>query len=882
MNERKPDAPNLSLRSRETLRSAGRALLVAMVAVVLWSVGNPLGWQIPAGIDVVRGAVPAPLLSALWRAAAVVFVGVTLFDRRASNRVGSLGAKAIATDLGLFALAIFVLGLVLNSSTLTAPLALAASMVLGYRLLQSAHAEPEGEPESPPPLSDFPITPAMSIGLFLGGLGLAVALQGLDARVALWGYGDPAEGVLRGVIFLAIAAFGAFAFSGLLSNPVARRLALTCAPLYITTACLVSLSLLTPLTGHDGLDAFLRSFDADLSTIGSPKGVALIAARGLFLPALAVGILLAATGRKAALLPLLLGTALGIAALPILPVDLHLNGSHEAPYARGMELCMVGTIACLAGWLSMAFAATPEPALRKRYMPLLLIAPLLGVPLGYDAPSVRPFSPWLSFEAEPTFIEDTPLGLLTVEPTVQGADVLTLNRIYMTPDAAFEQSDQLQLRASLDLLSKTAALSNRTIRVLLAGQITTGRWETFLTWQAEQSFQSDLSWTVPWERSVNQVRPFFEFAGKLKPPISQRDARQGIDRGTFDLVVTLATYGPGITALTAEDPPLSPGLIAGGADAGGNTTSIVWMYTRTPIAPAALEGNVLLAGSDLEHMAIGIATGPLSMAPGAETFALLAPNGSSHSGFARLQTRPELRAFGDRAELFARLSRQGSAAYDPAFLAGLADLLALQIESSPWTEPDVRYELDREILENLQEATKVPPSGFERTVWNHLARILSAKRMPEESYVICPLLLDKSPGGWPEIEYALARAYLEFLMPKDAAELLSPLYEADHLNLIPLLEYAACEGQMGNWPKAAEVLTRAFARAPDTNSIERHLAIAEMQAGLATGPARIKSALARDPEGEHNPELEAYLQSGPLPAPPQSFNPALLGERDDH
>ena len=882
MNELEPNETSGPQTPLDTFRIALRAALVTFVAIGIWSLGEPLGWQIPLGMDVVRGPIPAPMEGALWKAAALVFIGVTLLDKRIDMRLGSLGPRSMATALVSVCTVVCLFGLLFGSDVLMHFPLVAVILVLGWELFRSAHKESAKQTALPAP--DYAATPAMYIGLFLSGLGVAIALQGLDARLALWGYGEPSEANLRKAVFLAIAAFGGLAFSGVLGKPLLRRLALIGAPLYVPATCVVSLALLAPLTGHGGLDIFLRSFGSDLSAIGSIKGTALIAARGLFLPAIAVGVLLSATGRKATLLPLLLGAALGVAALPLIPTNLHLGSSHETAYARGMELCMVGALACLAGWLAMAFAATPNPTLRRRIFPLLVIAPLLGVPLGYDAPLIRPLSPWLNFEATPVFIEDTPLGLLTVESTRNGSMVLTLDRYRMTPDIDIEASDREQLLASLDFIATNTKSSNPVIRVLLAGQITIGRWDTFHAWKAERGVEATLDWTVPWEDSVNQIRPHFEFPDYLKDPISQAEARKRLDAGSIDLVVTLATYGPEITALSAEAPPMAPGRIAGSGGTAGDAISIVWLDSRTPLATAEVGTRALLAGSNLDHMAVGLIASQDEFLDHGSSRVIPKPQAGAPSGVYRLSTRPELRAFTDRAGLFARLTANENDDREDSlnFLSALSDLLALQLESSPWDAADVRFEIEREHLQALLEATGPSLTRFQRSIWDHLALILTAKRLPEEAYAIFPSLLQQTEGSWPQVEYALARAYQEFLMPQEAAVLLGNLFDAGHLNLIPLLEYATCEGQLGNWPRAAEVLAQAFLRAPENHGIERHLAIAEMQAGLPTGPARIRAVIDKDPEDEHNKELEAYLQAGPMPAAPSGFNPTPLNDHDDH
>ena len=309
----------------------------------------------------------------------------------------------------------------------------------------------------------------------------------------------------------------------------------------------------------------------------------------------------------------------------------------------------------------------------------------------------------------------------------------------------------------------------------------------------------------------------------------------------------------------------------------------MWNDARVPLASSELPNRALLAGSDLEHMAVGLVTWPKGRGyePGTvELGPSLRPAGS---GLDRLRTRPEWRVFGDHERLFARLVQTQDPA-EAAFFRATQELLAGQEKSSPWDTPDARFELDPAALMHLMEATPAEPSDFQRMVWNHMARVLVAKRLPQLAYDVLPGLLAKTEGSWPELEYCLSRAYQEFLMPEEAAELLAPLFDADLLNLVPLLEYAAVEGQSGNWTRAAEVLTKALATDPHNHGIERHLAIAELQSGNSAGADRIRHLMEAEPDDPAIQALGVYLLPGPLPPAPLGFDPSPLGAHgeDEH
>mgnify|MGYP000114644205 CR=1 FL=1 len=242
----------------------------------------------------------------------------------------------------------------------------------------------------------------------------------------------------------------------------------------------------------------------------------------------------------------------------------------------------------------------------------------------------------------------------------------------------------------------------------------------------------------------------------------------------------------------------------------------------------------------------------------------------------RLGGRAELRPILDRAATFRRL-----AGADTAALVGtLAAFFGDQVRSSPWAEPDERLELDQARLEELAASTSVPLTALDRLVWQHLSRVLVIKRMSGETFAVVPELLDRV-GSFPPLEHALARAYCEMLMPAEGAELLLPLYEAGWRAPEPMMDLAWALGRGDDWAKAAEVYDAVVEAMPGFHHAARLRAMAEIRAGLPEGPAHAAELLEEEPD---DPELQAYLVPGPLPAPPEGFDakPLSRATEDGH
>ena len=490
-----------------------RAILVAFVAVEIWSLGASFDWQIPAGMDVVSGPVPTGLSGHFWRAAAILFVAMTLGGRQPGIAVTPSTPKSMAVSLGLIGVTTAIFGLLLPASVLAHPISIVIALVYGYDLLRTAKPDRDNveHPQGSPTLAE-------SAGLALSGIGIALGLQVLHMRIELWGLGEPAEGSLGAVLFLAMAAFGAIAFAGYLKRPSARRAVLATGPLYVCVAVVASFALLAPLADPIGLEAILAAFGADISEIGQVKGLLIIGARSLFLPALGLGILLACATAARELRALGFGLALGVTLLPLLLPEL---GGTSILAAPGGGLVRVALLACglpFVGWVLATFAGSEPKTVRQRLSATCLVLPAVVLAIWLPRTPVQPLAPWLRFEPEPNHIVDTPHGLLTVESTRQGMPVLTLDRFLMTPDLDSLASDQAQLHASLTYLaaalSTSASAGQAPLRVLLAGQITDARWDLLSEWSLLSGYKLEFDWTVPWFDELDQILPHLTITGQ--------------------------------------------------------------------------------------------------------------------------------------------------------------------------------------------------------------------------------------------------------------------------------------------------------------------------------------------------------------------------------
>jgi len=708
---------------------------------------------------------------------------------------------------------------------------------------------------------------ALDVGTLLSGAGLTLALFALQSRLALFGYGEAAEVHLVALVLLTTATVGALAI-GLPLAKGGRTLA-ALAAVVAAAGCWIGLSELAPLTTNVGLDKLLRGFTLDLSQLGQLEGGALIAGRALVVSGFALGALVVGLRTRRSLASFALGAAVARLAWPYLPANV---------FAAGMpRLVELGVWIAVAGALPLVLRRLRREESWRRLPAAIGLLALFGGTFLIPRHDAKPLSPWLKFEAKALFEADSPLGWLAVETTKSETPVLTINRIALTPDAHQEAADAARLVTALDLMAANRLPDDPNPDVLLAGQLTLPRLEAFNAWREASGLDATLHWSAPWEAAQSRIRAILEDTWPLPAPLPFAEATAKLGGGEFDLVVVPMAFGPERTSMSADNPPraAAPAFLPAWRGAAKDQPAVVWLSAEAPLAAAALSERVLLSGSDLDHLGVGLVHLFDTQGNDSALFQTGAPS-AGPCALGRLGSQPEMRGIHDRAELFARLSK----AADAPFLSALASLLEAQQRSSPWAAPLERFELDGDQLEALASATPKSPSHFERLVWNHLAEVLVAKRMPAESLAVLPGLLD-STGRWAELEYALARAELELMLNEDAAKLLRRLFDEERLGPLPLVELGNCLGQLGDWAGASAAFERALTILPGLHAIERQAAMASARAGLPGSIERIRALVDEDPDDS---ELAAYLQPGPMPPAPSGFDPNPLwgGLEADH
>jgi hypothetical protein len=858
----------------------------AAFVLLLFGVLPPLAGGLP-GAELLYGALGDPQLAARSSALAAPFLALGLWLAAPITVLGR------ALLLVLIAAAVFWLGPYITAIPAGLTLRCCWAAVLLVPLLFARNPGPKARSQTFVPL--------------VSGIAVALSMYVLSDRLHHFGYGEAYETHTRAIVLLLLAALGAVAFalpilganrrqagadddpseaadgddsSADTASKSSERLALHVATVGAVIAVLgavLGLNTLFPLTSKIGLAEYLQHFGLDMSELGRLSATSLIAGRGLIGLAFGLGISIAAWPSRGHLALFVLGLGVGRWYVPklfarITPEPIPI-GSFDTALPPLLEIAL-GVAVLAALWMALVWIRQDrhiwKAMLRVSLGALAFLLPRTS--LGTDA---IPLSPWRPLETQAAYAIDSPFGLITAESHPSGQNLLVINGLTMTPPPDLANDDALALRAALDLVEANWQTGDPNPRVLLAGQLTQTRLDTFWAWKADTGREAELLWTVPWEAHLAALTDVLPGTWPLAPlPFAEAQAQIGL--GHFDLVILPPALGRELSGISASQPPRATGGVVGVPyrGAGRDQPAVAWM-SIAGLASAALSERIVLSGTHPEALLVGTLQGlphldaDLFEAPGARS--------ESPSLWSLGMHRPENRLRAQRAAFFERLAANGS-----PFEKALAAMMQKQAPSSPWDGALERIELDAADLSAMAAATATPPTAFQRLIWDQMASILVQKRMPGEALAVLPGLLEKT-DRWPAVEFALGRTYLEMLMADEGTELLDRLFAEGHLTqrgVLTLVEYGDTLGQLERFEDALSAFEAAAAIVPGEVQIQRRIATYGVRVGREGALQQVQALIDADPDDD---ELRDFLGAGPYPAPEAGFDPTpLASDHDEH
>jgi len=716
-------------------------------------------------------------------------------------------------------------------------------------------------------------------GLVAIGAGVVVALEALARETRLFTLGTTVDEAVVGSVFLALLWLGALAFGPLLARLGSERTRLAVGAAACAPAALAGLAFLAALT-PDGLYAYLRRLELPLGALrglderlGGPLGLtripafdgatigmhwtsAILAAAALVAPAFLLGGTLGSARSFARVRPLVLGAALGLLALPFVVAR---AGAPLAPAQLGQaafawSVVVVGASTAAAGLALVALAEV-----RARGLTLGLALVVAALPWLLPRPRPWSFSPWAARRVEPEFVWPLPEGLLTVEPARGGGRQVTLDRKLLTPTLEELEADERRLRAAFALLP----LERRGpgLRALFVGQLTPERAAVLATLGL-----AAIDRTAAWHRAMPAVEERLFAAGP--PPgevLAPAEARERLDDGAYGWVVAAPAAGPIVTwkseAREIWSPADGPRLTDLALE--GETVGVAWIAGDARLAHGSELDPLVLDADRLEHLSLGLVRGPFQGEVGARgpLFRIEAARGPSAREL--LGTMPQQRSFAlERATAAALVAPEA-----PELARGLALHFAAQRLSSPYETRAQQIELDEEALRAFAAAVPEVLDPLSVEVWEGLAWLCQAKRMPELALVYLEPVAERH-APWPALDRALAAAYREMLEPAEALRFLERLRGSTPDDLGAWIESAACAEEVGDPAQAQAFLDEALRRpVVRTPAEERALGLALARLGdrrglplleksLRTAPddAEVRAALGLPPpEGDPHP-----------------------------
>jgi hypothetical protein len=807
------------------------------------------------GLDLLEWGAVSARTSYGWRAAALFAVGLALWIARQ----GSLSARVLLGTTVGFA----VHGLLLaNARAPSSTFGLVCTALVGIVLIVGIRNDSDDVNADRDPASFLEM-----LGLAAAAAGAAISLEGVARHVRLYGAGLAQDDTVFASTGLVLLTLAVAALGWIARKKALRGFALPIALAASTTACLLSLNFVVHLATTPQLAAYLNHFRLDTSLHGTVPYDAVIAGAAFVAPGLLLGAGLGAARGRSRIFSLLVGSATGLLFIPgLLAQDPGATLTDVQPSSA--ELIPLGSLIASGGAI-LAIVSLTDRGMFARWISIA-VAVGLGVP-GFlrDVEPVHVLSPWTRRPIFPSFLADTPEGLVSVDSYgILGGSWLwvTLDRRRVTPELEGAVADAMRLRASLDFLPPLRQAAGK-IRMLLVGQLTPERARILM-----DAGVGSVDRTAVWWASMPRIEETLWSAVPNRPAapagevITPSEARDRIARDDYDLVVAMPVPGDAPHRGTLHVPD--------------TTTVVRWFDLDEPVAHRELGDSVALVMDGLERPALALVenAGPIHEDPFAPLVVRVGPSCGAPAPLTWLQTRhpdnADERTPASRSAMMARIAETEKGGPLEDLTAGFALFYAARIPSAPsggptdkpanQTPPQV--ELPDACLAHFRAAAlaRTPDPTIRRT-WEALAKVLVGQHSIEKIYTYLEPVAEKH-GPWPALDEALAKADLESQRPQDALRRLEPLKTSapEDFEVWFLLGEARCAvgdraGALESWRTAVKLRTSDVAS-------KRRVAVALARAGDEEGREAARKLLAESPNDK---ELRDLLDqpSGPGPAP---------------
>lgn len=757
-------------------------------------------WRAPLGVELLQLAGTTAESAVAFRAAGLALAALVTWMAAPRLEGAHLGTRWLLGLAAGFALH----GLVLGWSPPSHRGLVGAALGLAFvaLLVGRAGAADDGADREPPPRRHGTL-----FGTACVGAGLAVALE-CAARTLRWfGGGTAADDALFGAALLAPAALFALAFAPAAASPrvarVLRALGSQGAALGALAAALLVAGFLDPRR----LGAHLARFGVDTSEHGMLTFGAVVAVPALAVAALGLGALAAGVRRRASLVALLAGAAVGTAVFPrAFAPDSPFLAEDAFPLARA-----AAALACVGALLVLFLELDDE----ERALPRLaagLPAVALALYLPVPRPALRPS--WTMVEPQVLYEVDCAEGRLTVEVR-EDRGVVCLDGRPVTPERDRREAERRLIHAAW-----AGRAEGTGSRVLFVGQLDAGRAAALLEVGARVVDRCS-AWSEHTQRLEEHA---FAWEG-ANPPAGDRlsvaEARAKLAAGEYDWVYAAPHHR--VAASTRQLGGV-PGVGAAVAFSGDAAT---WARglgaTVVPVQTGLEQIDVLVFGGPHADLgAAGVAAGPAERA---------------EAPWRTLSRRADERPRTNRARLADRLARANEGTPAAAATRALALQVDAQRRSSPFESPAQRVEIPDEALAAWRDAGLLDgPAPLARSALNDLAALCVEKRLVAEGIEFLTPPADRH-WPWPTLERALALCQWELLDVDAALERYEPFAEEGGVRGRDWWLLAALRAQAGRAEDARAAAERARsdgARAPEWEDAYRAAVDA---AGDGAGPA---------------------------------------------